>query len=129
MQYPEEDTMYTAHYQATAQVAVIAGLGLLYFFPPLVAWINRRKNVAAITLLNLFLGWTFVGWVFPLVFACIPDGHLLQASFPPPRPLAFPPLSVDEGRQTVRTAPAVASTEDPFIVRGRLMLEEGPEAT
>src|SRR2546422_2692230 len=33
---------------------------------------------------------------------------------------SFPPLSVDEGRQTVRTAPAVARTEDPFIVRGRL---------
>jgi len=110
-------------------VAVIAGLALLYFLPALVAWINRRKNVAAITLLNLFLGWTFVGWVLPLVLACIPDGHLLQASLPRPQPLAFPPLSVDEGRQTVRTAPAVARTEDPFIVRGRLMLEEGPEAT
>ena len=121
--------MYTAHYQGMAQVAVIAGLALLYFLPALVAWINRRKNAAAITLLNLFLGWTFVGWVLPLVLACIPDGHLLQASLPPPQPLAFPPLSVDEGRQTVRTAPAVARTEDPFIVRGRLMLEEGPEAT
>ena len=48
--------MYTAHYQATAQVAVIAGLALLYFLPALVAWINRRKNAMAITLLNLFLG-------------------------------------------------------------------------
>jgi len=121
--------MYTAHYQATAQVAVIAGLALLYFLPALVAWINRRKNAMAITLLNLFLGWTFVGWVLPLVLACIPDGHPLQASLPPPQPLAFPPVSVDEGRQTIRTAPPVAKMEDTFIVRGRLMLEEGPEAT
>src|SRR3989441_5033389 len=128
MQYPEEDTMYTAHYQATAQVAVIARLALLYFFPPLVAWINRRKNAMAITLLNLFLGWTFVGWVLPLVLACIPDGHALQASFSPPQPVAFPSVS-DEARQSVRTAPAVAKTEDAFIVRGRLVLEEGPEAT
>ena len=121
--------MYTAHYQGTAQVVVIAGLVLLYFLPALVAWINRRKNAAAITLLNLFLGWTFVGWVLPLVLACIPDGHLLQASLPSPQPLAFPPVPVDEGRHTVWTAPAVAKTEDVFIVRGRLVLEEGPEAT
>jgi len=121
--------MYTTHYQGMAQVVVIAGLALLYFLPALVAWINRRKNAAAITLLNLFLGWTFVGWVLPLVLACIPDGHVLQAPLPPPQPLAFPPVPVDEGRETVRTAPAVAKTEDVFIVRGRLMLEEGPEAT
>src|SRR3989441_229702 len=117
MQYPEEDTMYTAHYQATPQVAVIAGLALLSFLPALVAWINRRKNAAAITLLNLFLGWTFVGWVLPLVLACIPDGHALQASLPPPQPVAFPSVS-DEARHSVRTAPAVAKTEDAFIVLG-----------
>jgi len=121
--------MYTAHYQGMAQVVVIAGLALLYFLPALVAWINRRKNAAAITLLNLFLGWTFVGWALPLVLACIPDGHLLQASLPSPQPLAFPPVPVDEGRHTVWTAPAVAKREDVFIVRGRLVLEEGPEAT
>jgi len=74
--------MYTTHYQGMAQVVVIAGLALLYFLPALVAWINRRKNAAAITLLNLFLGWTFVGWVLPLVLACIPDGHVLQAPLP-----------------------------------------------
>jgi len=120
--------MHAAHYPWMAQVAVIAGLALLYFLPALVAWINRRKNAAAITLLNLFLGWTFVGWALPLVLACIPDGHLLQASLPPPQPVAFPSVS-DEARQSVRTAPAVAKTEDAFIVRGRLVLEEGPEAT
>ena len=43
--------------------------------------------------------------------------------------MAFPPVPVDEGRHTVWTAPAVAKTEDVFIVRGRLVLEEGPEAT
>src|SRR2546422_759874 len=128
MQYPEEDTMYTAHYQATPQVAVIAGLALLYFFPALVAWINRRKNAAAFPMLKLFLGRTFLGWVLPLVLACTPDGHALQASLPPPQPVAFPSVS-DEARQSVRTAPAVAKTEDAFIVRGRLVLEEGPEAT
>src|SRR5437879_13456621 len=95
--------MHAAHYPWMAQVAVIAGLALLYFLPALVAWINRRKNAAAITLLNLFLGWTFVGWALPLVLACIPDGHLLQASLPSPQPLAFPPVPVDEGRQTVWT--------------------------
>jgi hypothetical protein len=121
--------MYTAHYQGTAQVAVIAGLALLYFLPASIAWINRRKNATAITLLNLFLGWTFVGWVLPLVLACIPDGHMLQASLPPPQPSVCLPSSTDTGENAIRTAPAVARMEDAFIVRGRLMLEEGPEAT
>src|SRR5207245_11070914 len=101
-----EKSMHAAHYPWMAQVAVIAGLALLYFLPALVAWINRRKNAAAITLLNLFLGWTFVGWVLPLVLACIPDGHALQASLPPPQPVAFPSVP-DESRQRDRTAPAV----------------------
>src|SRR5438445_13178582 len=106
--------MYTAHYQGMAQVVVIAGLALLYFLPALVAWINRRKNAAAITLLNLFLGWTFVGWVLPLVLACIPDGHLLQASLPSLQPLAFPPVPVVDGRHTLVNGAAVAKSEKVF---------------
>jgi hypothetical protein len=43
---------------------------LLYFLPTLVAGIRAVKNGAAIFVLNLFLGWTFVGWVIALVWAC-----------------------------------------------------------
>ena len=76
--------MYTAHYQGAAGVAVVAVLVLLYLLPALVAYINRRKHAAAILLLNLLLGLTFLGWVLPLFLACMPDDSAAPASTPTP---------------------------------------------
>jgi hypothetical protein len=53
----------------------MAGLILLaislaiYFIPSIVASNRNHKNVAAIVVLNLFLGWTVLGWVLALVWA------------------------------------------------------------
>lgn len=41
----------------------------LYFIPTIVGW--RKKNIGAIFILNLLLGWTFVGWVVALVWALV----------------------------------------------------------
>ena len=41
----------------------------LYFVPLIVAMRNERENTTAIGLLNLFLGWTLIGWVGALVWA------------------------------------------------------------
>jgi hypothetical protein len=46
---------------------------LLYFVPALVAWKNKKRNFAAILVLNLCAGWTFIGWVVALVWACTVD--------------------------------------------------------
>lgn len=43
--------------------------GALYFLPSIVASHRDHHNTSAIVLLNLFLGWTFVGWVVALVWA------------------------------------------------------------
>jgi hypothetical protein len=40
-----------------------------YFVPTLVAYRRRHHDRVAIALLNLFLGWTFFGWVAALVWA------------------------------------------------------------
>jgi T4 superinfection immunity protein len=50
-------------------VFVLIAAILLYFLPSLIA--NRRghRNTGAIVVLNLFLGWTFLGWVLTLVWA------------------------------------------------------------
>jgi uncharacterized membrane protein YqaE (UPF0057 family) len=40
-----------------------------YILPSIVACVRRHKNESAIIVLNLFLGWTFVGWVAALVWA------------------------------------------------------------
>ena len=53
----------------------MAGLILLaislaiYFIPSIVASNRNHKNVAAIVVLNIFLGWTVLGWVLALVWA------------------------------------------------------------
>jgi hypothetical protein len=62
--------------KVTVRLAVIAGLVLLwpltlYFLPSIVG--RKKKNSDAIMVLNLFLGWTFVGWVVALCWACMKD--------------------------------------------------------
>jgi hypothetical protein len=42
---------------------------IMYFFPAIVAGIRRHRNATAITVLNLLLGWTLIGWVVSLVWA------------------------------------------------------------
>jgi len=41
----------------------------LYFLPAIVAASRNNHNTAAIFVLNLFLGWTFLGWVIALIWA------------------------------------------------------------
>ena len=69
--------MIAAASNAAANVAggVAAGLAVaafivLYFLPVIVAWRRRIPNVSAVVIIDLFLGWTFVGWVIALVLAC-----------------------------------------------------------
>ena len=41
---------------------------LLYFLPAILG--RDKRDAAGIFLFNLFLGWTFIGWVIALVWAC-----------------------------------------------------------
>lgn len=58
-----------------AAVTLVLGLLFLvlgvavYFIPWVAALWNRHPDDKAIGLLNLFLGWTFIGWVVALVWA------------------------------------------------------------
>ena len=45
----------------------------LYFLPWIVARSRRKRNSAAIGVLNLFLGWTVIGWIVALVWAAMVD--------------------------------------------------------
>jgi hypothetical protein len=52
----------------------------LLFLPALVAKFRRHPNTAAIFLVNLFFGWTFIGWVIALIWACMrPASAVLYA--------------------------------------------------
>lgn len=41
----------------------------IYFVPTIVAFGRGHKNALAIFILNLFLGYTLVGWVIALIWA------------------------------------------------------------
>lgn len=41
----------------------------IYFLPAIVA-ANRQRAVGGVFVLNLFLGWTLIGWVVALAWAC-----------------------------------------------------------
>lgn len=49
---------------------VIAIAIILYFIPAIVAGQRGHANTGAIIALNLLLGWTFLGWVAAMVWAC-----------------------------------------------------------
>ncbi|WP_251372155.1 superinfection immunity protein [Polynucleobacter sp. UB-Siik-W21] len=44
-------------------------LSLFYFLPFAIAFNKKRANTGAIFALNLFLGWSLIGWVVALVWA------------------------------------------------------------
>jgi hypothetical protein len=48
----------------------IFGLGFVfYFLPSIIAFARSKRDVASIFVLNLLLGWTFIGWIIALVWA------------------------------------------------------------
>src|SRR5271154_5092398 len=43
---------------------------LLYFLPTVIALIRGHLSALAIFLLNLFFGWTVIGWLIALIWSC-----------------------------------------------------------
>jgi hypothetical protein len=44
-----------------------------YFVPAIAAFTRQKRNAGAITVLNIFAGWTFIGWIVALVWAVSED--------------------------------------------------------
>jgi hypothetical protein len=58
----------------------------LYFLPALIAGGRHLHERTAITLLNLFLGWTFIGWIIAFIWAIAapaPYVVYVQPPYPP----------------------------------------------
>ena len=45
----------------------------LYFVPSMVAMARKTKRMGGIIIVNIFLGWSLLGWVGALVWAVIDD--------------------------------------------------------
>ncbi|MCL0049765.1 superinfection immunity protein [Peptococcaceae bacterium] len=52
---------------------VVIFLLSLYFTPTIIGIVRKKKDTIAIAVLNMFLGWTFVGWIISLVWALKTD--------------------------------------------------------
>jgi hypothetical protein len=46
---------------------------VMYFIPSIVALARNKRDTFLIFLLNLFLGWSIIGWVIALVWALRSD--------------------------------------------------------
>ncbi len=42
---------------------------VMYFLPSIIALARSKRDLLAIFLLNLFLGWSVIGWIVALVWA------------------------------------------------------------
>ena len=52
----------------------ILGFGfVLYFLPAIIAYSRSKRDAGAILVLNIFLGWTAIGWIIALVWALKQD--------------------------------------------------------
>ena len=54
---------------------IIAGFGGLavYFIPTVIALARHKRSALAIFAVNLFFGWSFIGWVAALVWSLTPE--------------------------------------------------------
>ena len=79
----------------------IVALGVIYFFPTIVACQRKHHQRMPIILINLFLGWTLLGWVLALVWAVSAINPSLQSV--PTSPKRFPaPLRDADGMLTMK---------------------------
>ena len=56
----------------------IFGFGfVLYFLPAILAFARSKRDAVSILILNIFLGWTAIGWVIALVWALKVDAPVM----------------------------------------------------
>lgn len=70
-------------------VLVLIGIAC-YFIPTLVAVLRHVPNIGSVAVVNVFLGWTFIGWVVALAMACRSGGHSTVVNVGAPVPAGVP---------------------------------------
>ena len=78
-------------YRLVGGFILIAVFFIVYFLPTICA--GKNRNQTAIFVLNLFLGWTLIGWIVALVWACMDQ--------PKNRPAPFADWSEEDKRWAV----------------------------
>lgn len=52
---------------------MLAVFFIMYFVPTAVAQYRKSENITTVVLLNIFLGWTVIGWIVALILAFAGD--------------------------------------------------------
>src|SRR5271166_2340999 len=74
---------------------LMIGLGIVaYFIPGIVAVTRRHRKATFILLVNLFFGWSVLGWIFALVWALRANVAPKAVAVPPPLPATPSPASI-----------------------------------
>lgn len=63
----------------------------LYFLPTIEGALRKQPNQLSIAIVNIFLGWTLVGWVVAMAWACKSPAPALADRAAPATPIAAPP--------------------------------------
>lgn len=71
---------------------------LLYFIPTFNAYSNKKRNATSVLIINLFLGWTVIGWIVAFAMSAGKD--------------ATPTVVVKEKEQSKVTAEELAHLFD-----------------
>lgn len=54
----------------TTPIILVIVVLLLYFLPTIVAVVRGKSNMISISIVNVVFGWTVLGWIIALVWAC-----------------------------------------------------------
>lgn len=72
-QYESADDESAGEAAAFAILVIVLICILIYFAPLAVALLRSSHLVGAVAIVNIFLGWTFIGWVIAFVMAVLPE--------------------------------------------------------
>ena len=74
---------------------LMIGLGIVaYFIPGIIAAVRRHRKTTSIFLVNLFFGWSVLGWIIALLWAFRADAAPNKVAVPPPLPTTPSPASI-----------------------------------
>lgn len=73
-----------------AALILLLSAPTLYLLPTIEAWLRKHPNLGAIAAVNIFLGWSLIGWVIALVWAFKKPEPVIMLATPAPAPAQAP---------------------------------------
>lgn len=103
----------------------------LYFLPTFEAWKREQPNLTTIALVNIFLGWTLIGWVVSIAMACSSKKpaqvEIVQAQYSSPTTTAQPIQSNSTADELLKLASLKEKgllTDEEFAAQKAKVLEK-----